>query len=1212
MSNVFFRAFSLVCLCSFALFGQGFSSITGTVSDPQGAVVPNAKLTLESTLRGVVRELVADGMGRYMAAQVPPGLYKLTAKSPGFSDVIVNNVTLAVNQPSTLDIRFERVGPVTETISVTAEGTQINTTDASIGNAIGTKPILQLPLFARNLAALLAFQPGVTSFAEVGGSPLDDRSGAVNGGKSDQANITLDGVDVNQQTARTAFTSVLRATLDSTQEFRSTTSGASADMGRSSGAQIALITKSGTNALHGSAYYVRRDTRFSANSFFNNASSVKRPPLKIQVPGGSIGGPIKSNKAFFFLNYEHRRDQSESNQSRTVPSMLMRQGSVQYLNTARQTVTLSPTDIRTRIDPAGIGPNAAVLRLFQSYPEPNDFALGDGFNIVGYRFTAPVGLTWRTYIARFDYSINSKHNVFVRGQMQNDKSLDSPQFPGDPPARVFLNNAKGYVIGYTGVLTQHMVSTFRYGLTRQAFENTGIQNASAISFRAISDRFALTRGVGRQIPVHHVTEDLSLVKGAHDIKIGGTLKWVANRSRNFNNSFNSASTNLSWLRGTGADLQPADLLSANRIAYGDAMMATLGLVSQVNARFNFNVTGELIPTGSPVRRDFRNEEFELYVSDSWRVKRNFTVTLGVRYSLMPPIYEANGQQLSTNIPLGDWFNSRGGAAAQGLSQSTAGVVSYVTRENGRSIYPYHKKNFAPRASIAWSPGSDGGFIKWLTGGSGKSTIRAGWGMYYDVIGQPLTITYDANAFGLATGATNPAGQLTSLTVPRFTDLFALPAALLPAAPRGGFPATPPSRGIGSFAITNSIDDTLNMPYVIRMNFSAGREFRGGLFIEGSYVSSLSRRSLINRDLAMPTNLIEPNSKQSYFEAASYLARALSTTTPVTGIQAQPFFENFYRGYAGGGRNATQNIYQNVVRFYPNDFTSVLADVDHFCDPACGISPNLMMNPQFSALSSWSSIGSGNYHAMQWVVRKRFSTDLTLDFNYSWAKSIDLASRAENQGSFQGFMVNSWEPRQRRAVSDYDQRHVYNAFAIWELPFGSGKRFGSGAGKLLNHLIGGWQIAPTWQQSTELATSVGNGRNWPTNWNITGTATPTRTPPAPTKNPTMTGIDGRVTAGLFTDARVARDSWDHTLPGQSGSRNTVRVDGVINVNLGIGKTIILPFEGHRIQFRWETFNLTNTNRFNGVNLDLGNIGAFGRYTSSLSSPRQMQMNLRYEF
>jgi hypothetical protein len=1206
--NKLLSALALLGLTALGLHAQS-TSLSGSVADPSGAVIPGATLTLQNTATGATRDGVSDSQGRYNFVQLTPGTYKLTAKAQGFNDMVFNDIRLLVSQPSTVNVTFEKVGQVQTTVAVVESGAQLNTVDATIGNAIGTKPILQLPLFARSLASLLAFQPGVTSFAEVSGAPLDDRSGSVNGGKSDQANVTLDGVDVNNQNSRTSFTSVLRTTLDSTAEFRTTTSGAGADQGRSSGAQIALVTKSGSNDWHGSLYYVHRNTITAANSFFNNASGVKRPPLLINIPGASIGGPIAKNKLFFFLNYETRRDASSSNQSRTVPSLLMREGGVRYINTAGAIVTATAADMR-RFDPAGIGPNAEALKVLQQYPAPNDNSLGDGLNIVGYRFSAPIQGKFDTYISRFDYQISAKHSLFARGQLQNDRNLGPPQFPGQPPRSAALTNAKGIALGHTWLVSNSLVSNFRYGLTRQSTETTGVQNASAVTFRNIDPIFGQTRGVSRQIPVHNVNQDFSWNKGAHDVRFGGSMRWISNASSNYANSFHIGSANLSWLRGTGADLQPADISTANRVAYGDAAMAVLGIVSSVTARYNFNIDGSVVPLGAPVKRKFANEEYEWYVSDSWRLRRNLTLTLGVRHSLMPPIYETNGQQLSTNIPIGDWFNTRGGLAERGLSQAQAGKLSYIVagQPGGRDIYPFRKANFAPRASLAWSPGSDSGPLNWLTGGPGKTSVRMGWGQYYDLIGQPLTFTYDQNAFGLAIGLTNPAGQLTALTAPRFTGFNGIPTSLLRAAPAASFPATPPD----NFAITNSIDDKLNTPYVMRSNLSIGREFKGGLFIEASYVNSLSRRSLINRDLAMPTNLKDPASGQTYFQAATALALALRQGVNVANLPSQPFFQKFFANLAGNGRTATQNVYQEAVRFYPNDFTSALADLDQFCDPDCGLSPNQMLNAQFSALSAWSSIGSGSYHAFQFVARKRFGQGLTLDFNYSLAKSIDLASRAENGGSFSGFIVNSWETKQRRAVSDYDQRHIANMFAIWEVPVGKNKKWGNSMSMLGRVLAEGWQLSPTFQTSTALPTSVGNGRNWPTNWNITGYATPEGAYVASSKTSSAVGIDGRAAASLYSNPQAARNSWNFTLPGQSGSRNTVRVDGVFNLNLGVGKRFPMPKESHSFQIRWETFNVTNTNRFDGVNLDLGNVGAFGRFTSSLSSPRQMQFLARYEF
>lgn len=1182
---------------------QQLSSLSGTVTDPTGAVIPNATVVLESAERGLKRATVSDSEGRYAFPQIQPGTYKITGKAAGFAEVIVNDVQVRVNTPATVNIVFEKVGAVAETVSVTAEAVQVNTTDASIGNAIGSQPILQLPSFARNVAGLLALQPGVTE------------SGNVNGGKSDQGNVTLDGIDVNEQMERTAFTSVLRVTLDSVQEFRTTTTNANADQGRSSGAQVSLVTKSGTNEVHGSAYWYHRNTATAANSFFNNQSGVKRPKLLINIPGASVGGPIKKNKVFFFLNWEQRNDRSEENVSRTVPSLELRQGIVQYRNRDGQIVRLTPQDIRTRIDPLGIGPNPAVLQLFNSYPAPNDASLGDGLNIQGFRFTAPLQLRYTTYIARFDYQLNPNHNLFFRGQLQNDRDTDPPQFPGEQPNSVFLRNAKGIAVGYNTVVTNNLVSTFRYGITRLSRESTGIQTGSPVTFRNLDSRVGLTLGLSRQIPLHQLSEDLSWTRGSHTMQFGAITRFISNQSRNFGRSYNSAQANVSWLRGTGTDLQPPDLAPADRTAYNDAMIALLGIITQGTARYNYTIDGKVLPVGEPIRRNFKNEEYELYWQDSWRLKRNFTVTYGLRWSLMPPIYEANGVQVSTNVPLGDWFNLRGALADQGKSQEDAGRIVFIRRDDpkARPIYPFHKKNFAPRIGLAYSPTADSGWRRFLFGGPGRTSIRAGWGMFYDLIGQPLARTFDLTAFGFATTLVNPSGQLTARTAPRFTGIFNVPAELLREAPPGGFPIQFPDRGTGSFAITNSIDDKLRPPYTMNMNFSIGREFRDGWFIQGSYVARQSRRSLINRDLAMPTNLTDPVSGQTYFEAASQMAQLVNNRVAINAVPAIPFWENVYRNLRTSTETATQQVYR-VARLYPNDFTSALADLDQFCDPACSaLGKNAMMNPQFSALSAWSSIAGGNYHAMQWTVRKRFSQGLTLDFNYTLSKSQDLASVEENSGSFSGFLVNSWNPSQRRGVSDYDQRHIWSFWWVYELPFGRGKRFGSGMSRLLDAALGGWQFSGIWTQSTELPWSVGNGRNWPTNWNITGFGTPAgkTTPSTKTKNaPAVSGVGG---PNVWPNPAKTLEEWMYTLPGQTGSRNTVRIDGRANWDFAVAKRFLMPWaESHSIQFRWETFNVWNQVRFDDPILSRVGTANWGKYSSQANDPRQMQFALRYEF
>jgi hypothetical protein len=1222
--------------------GQGLTSVSGTVSDPTGAVIPKASVVLTNLATNARRETTTDESGRYSFPQLQPGTYSLSARAPGFADVLISNVELQVNTPATINITFETVRGAAEVVSVVAEALQVNTTDASIGNAIGEKAILQLPFYARNVAGLLAFQPGVTNVNNststtdyVGANPstfgqgvIDDRNGAVNGGKSDQSNITLDGIDVNEQQTRRAFKSVLRVTLDSVQEFRTITMNASAEYGRTSGAQVALVTRSGSNQLHGALYEFHRNTATAANSFFNNLSGIRRPALLIDVFGGRLGGKIIKDRLFYFVNYEGRRDRSAVNVLRSVPSDQMKQGIIRYQRTDGSIAALTPEDIRSRIDPAGIGVSQTALELFRTYPAANDFTTGDGLNIVGYRFTAPQRTKFDTYIARIDWKVDrrEKHSLFLRGNLQNDHASGIPQFPGDPPASVGLDNSKGLAAGLTSVFTPALVSTFRYGFTRQGVESTGIQSQPAVTFRNLSARYALTRGIARIVPVHHVVQDFAYNRGSHEIRFGGTLRWIENRSRNYENSFHSAVGNLSWLRGTGADLQAnlPDLNPRFRVAYGDAMVAVLGLITQGNGNYNYDIQGNVLPVGAPVRRRFRGEEYEMYVQDTWRMTRGLTFTYGLRYSLMPPVYEADGVQISSDISLGDWFNRRGGLADQGRSQKEAGLISFVLANSpqGRPLYEFHKKNFAPRLSLAYSPQGGDGLSRFLFGGPGRTSIRAGFGMFYDLFGMGIIRAMDARAFGLSTSLTNPAGQVTSTTAPRFAGFYAVPGQLVRPAPNLRLPALYPTSGSGSFAITNSIDDRILPPYNMSLNFSIGREFAGGLFIQGSYVGRLSRRSLVARDLAMPTNLRDPGSGQTYFEAASQLAQLSRARTPEGNVPRIPFFENFFSNLAGPNLSATQAVYR-VFRLYPNDETSALADLDHFADPDCGrLGCNSMFSAQFSALGALSSVGHGNYHGMQWTVRKRFGSGLLFDANYTFSKSTDLSSNSENaQGpngptttGYAGLLVNSWNPFLMKAVSDYDMRHIFNAFAVWELPFGRGQRW-LPSNRLLEALIGGWQLAPAVSMGSGLPVSVGNGRNWPTNWNITGYATqvaPIRTSMGSTRNaPAVAGTGG---PNLFADPNEGLKAYTFTLPGGVGQRNGLRGDGPFAINLGVAKRFYLPMEGHSIQFRWESFNLTNTTRFNvsSLSLDLGNTGTFGKYSGALGPPRQMQFALRYEF
>ena len=922
-----------------------------------------------------------------------------------------------------------------------------------------------------------------------------------------------------------------------------------------------------------------------------------------------MGGPIKKNKLFFFLNYEGRRDASANSALRSVPSPTLDQGEVLYKNTAGAITTLSPTQIAA-IDQSHIGPSAAVLSLFKQYPAGNDYTQGDGLNIIGFRFNSPAHNVQNTYITRFDWAVDNagKHTVFFRGQLQDYWNNNSPEFPGQDPASVGLDNSKGIAIGYTAMVKPNLVSTLRYGLTRYGAETTGVLNGNYAYFRNISTLYPTSTDSARIIPAHTLSEDFAWVHGSHDIHFGAVARFISNQSSSLGGTFSDAYGNASWMLNTGKELQPSDLASSFRTSETYAMVAVLGLLPEGDAHYNYTTAGTALGPGQPIVRDFKNQEYESYISDTWRVTRNLTITAGLRHSLMPPIYEANGAQ-STAIPsLSNWLAQRDGLAMVGAPQSLATPVQFVLAQSaqGRDLYPNHLKNFAPRLSVAYSPTAHDGIGKFLFGGEGKTSIRAGWGMFYDLFGQPLAQSYSSSALGFSTSLSNPAGVQSTLTTPRYTGFYNIPAGLLPAAPPAGFPQVAPNL----FAITNSIDDQLKPPYTMNLNFSIGREFGKGWFVQGSYVGRLSRRSLIHRDVAEPTNLVDPKSGQTYFQAAQLLATQGNAGVATANVAKIPFWENLFPGLAGKGLTATQEAY-TIYNNYAPDYTSALVQIDQACSPSCSIyGPYALFNSQYSALSTFSSVGKGNYEAMQWTVRKRMSSALTLDFNYTFGKSEDLGSGGESSGgSYGSLMQNIWFPRQMWAVSDYDARHILNAFAVWQVPVGRNREFLSGAGRAVDAVLGGWMLTPTLQWSSRVPTGVGDGSNWATDWNITTNAD--QVAPVSTgvfKNaPAITGVGG---PNLFANPNTAFNAFQFALPGESGTRNELRTPGPFAINLSLAKEFTIH-ENHKLQVRWESYNLTNTTIFNGYSLSLGTASTFGKATSSAAA-RQMEFAMRYSF
>ncbi|WP_221312591.1 TonB-dependent receptor [Granulicella aggregans] len=1197
-----------------AAFGQA-TSVSGTVSDPTGAVVVDAAITLTNIDTAAARTGATNKQGVYQFSQVAPGNYSITADSAGFGKATIAKVQLLVNTPSTFDITLQSASSEV-VVDVTSSASQVNTSDASLGNVISTKPIVQLPLEGRNVTGLLALQPGVTFIKEPNpGSKNDYRSGSVNGGKSDQANVLLDGVDANDQQNRTSFTSVLRVTPDSIQEFRTITSNPSADLGHSSGAQVTLVTKGGTNTFHGSAYEYNRNTELEANQFLNKRATpvLARPALIRNVFGAAVGGPIKRDRAFLFMNYEGRRDASATSQNRTVPTDAFRAGTFTYATTTGGNNTLTPAQVQA-LDPQGMGENPAVLADFQKYPHSN-IAGGDTINTGGYTFNAKTPLTYNTYIARADYNIDSagKHTIFWRGNMQTDNYANgAPQFPGEPSSSVYVNFSKGYAFGYNWIVSPNVVNSLRFGYTRQSVSTTGTQKASTAYFDAITPLHAMgaassTQAGGyataQQLPVYDIRDDLTWSKGRHTIGFGGEMFFLHNHYATNSASFSNAFIDGLYLVNDGGDFLAPD--AKKTTAYELQFTNLLGLEAKLQRRSNYDLSGNTLADGSTVKRNFAEKHFDLYVQDSWKARPNLTLTAGVRYTMSPPLTETQGFNVSSTQSLGAYLTKRGQLAASGQSQALAGNVTYdLSSKLGKSLYNF-QNDFAPRVSFAWSPKFEHGIGRAITGDQDQFSIRGGFGLFYDAFGQGLERDY-ASAVGFSTLTQNGPGQQVA-NVPRYTGFYDVPfnASLFPKAVAGGFPQTPAAGGL---AQASTVDSSIRSPYSMSENLSIARELKGGYLVQVSWVGRQSRRSLTGEDIAAPSDLYDTASNTDYFQAAKILSQAAQAGAAT--VPTVAYWENLWPGAASSTTTATQAIYQQFVA-NKNDWTSALLNFDAFCTPSCSkLGQNTMFNSQFAALYAFRSIGTGSYNGMQVLVRKSFSKGYQFDFNYSLSKCLDLGSSPESTGATTstGSILNTWSPNQMHAVCDYDLRHQITAFGIAELPFGKGKAYGAGANKLTNALIGGWQLTTLFRTTSGFPGSVSNGVGYPTIWDFTGYAT--QTGKLPGKGPK---------GQMFSSSSAAYAAFAPTFAGESGTRNSLRGDGLITLDGGLSKRFDLYSihdQQHSIQFRFEGFNLTNTARFDisTASLNLSTPGTFGKYLGpqQFIDPRVFQAALRYEF
>lgn len=794
MKKTILTWFVMLCVCLSLpafLHGQEVGSLIGVVTDKTGAVVPDVTVTLVDTKTNASSQAKTNSVGAYVFSKVLPGPgYQLTFSKEGFENYQVADINVAVHSTHTQNAEME-VGKNTETVEVRGSESQVtlDTTDTAVSSTLDMRMVHELPLSLRdNPLGLLVYAPGVTSDASGDDNTLGSRDGAVTGARGDQSNYTLDGLDTNDFATGQAFAMVGQAPIDSVQEMRSETANPLSAEGRGSGAEVQMITKSGTNSWHGSAYEYNRTAATEANDFFNVQRGIGVPPLTRNQFGASLGGPIKKDKLFFFFNFEARRDARADSVVTTVPLDNLRAGNVNYINnsagcTFHSRVNTTPNCIstvpstNTTFDPAGIGPDKGLLAFVDGrYPHANDPTGGDGVNTGGFRWNAPVHYTSNDYVSRVDYNLSSKMKLFGRVSIYRETSgddtgsndINAPElFPGDPVSNEIVDHSWSFVIGHTWAISNTKVNQFNYGETRSVLNFPDLFNPTKTTQYALMSTAANTLDLSgpfngqslsgssqsRTVPIPVFKDDFTYVRGKHNIQIGGTFKPIK-ASSTLVNDFNDVTIGLG---GGVLGLTPTDSPTTNQVpndilgripgdlpdskisgtalrTWSEAYAFSLGRIANVNSTYNNNHSLKALPQGTGHTRNDRYYETELYLQDTWRMRSDLAVTYGLRWQYYSVPYEVNGFETTPNIDFASMYNARAAAGQAGISGD--GVVptvlyNFAGKANHAPGY-YHPdwRDFAPRLSFAYNPSVSSGFLGRIFGDR-KTVIRAGAGIVFD-------------------------------------------------------------------------------------------------------------------------------------------------------------------------------------------------------------------------------------------------------------------------------------------------------------------------------------------------------------------------------------------------------------------------------------------------------------------------------------------------
>lgn len=1157
-------AFSFALWIPQILSGQAFTgSISGVVTDPTGAATAEVAITVTDVNRNVEFRGSTNQQGFYSISLLPPGTYRVRAEKEGFRQYVLDTLPISAQQKANVDIAMQ-VGNVSESVEVTAEAQLMQTTSSELGTVTSNQQIANLPLNGRNVQSLVLLTPGVTGMSSNGGPTETYESQGrfvVNGGRDSSSAIQLDGVSVDMPSyiAGMNFYSAVPSS-EGIQEFRIQTNAFTAEYGRTGGGVVTMVTKSGTNQVHGSVYEFLRNSALDSNSFFNNARNIPLGSFKRNEFGGTLGGPVVipkifngKDRSFFFVEYQGRRQSSGRTNVATVPTALERIGDFsQTCNAAGQVVQIF-NPFSTRPDPAN--PGKYLRDPFMCDGAGNPLAAGaNGIQLAGtpcnkipQNLLSQVALNAQNYYPeanrtglpftnqnnytengaakdvadrgafKYDQVLTDKQRLFVRYVVLNWTN-SNPQMwgagnPGcpDPYCVSFYQRQQNATFNYTNTLSSTTVLNLSYGFARGILDrgsdyrgfkpsSLGLPSSIEQGEYTLFPQFGISNMSVPGVQAHWNFRTANMV---HTVQ-GNITKIAGKHTLKF-----GAETRAFLVNQMQATYIPDFQFSTAGTQGPDPRVASTGTgIGYASFLLGVGSSGSL-STG--IRPSDASNYVGLFFQDDYKLSRKLTVNLGLRWDIEGGTRERYGRLATFNpnvtSPLGQevGMNLRGGY------------------EFPDSVHPYQWKNFGPRVGFAYQA-------------SEKTVLRAGYGLFFGI--PPYSGVFGGPMYSASTQWVN---SVDGVTPYRTLDN---------PYPDGYNQAEGSANGLlaaMSTGVNSPVPSTMTAPYNQQWNFSLQYTPVRDLLLEAAYAGNKGT----HLPLSWQMNQLDP----------SLISPAMLQTVD------NPFYGIIPKGTLG----------QPTVQ-----------------------QGQLLRHPQYDSVTFASmSAGNSNYHSLQLKVEKRFFRGANAMLAYTWSKLID--DGGTNAWMSAGSFRNNYCRRCERGLSAYDQPHRLVANFTYELPFGRGKAVGANWNRAVNALLGQWQVNGilTYNTSRPLVFNVIQNTS-----NSFGGG----------QHPDTTGVNAALSGSERTIAKWF-DTSQFSLPspytfGNLGRSTNLRADAFKNIDFSIFKSFRIT-ERMDIQFRAESFNLLNQVVFAAPNTTVGS-ATFGQVTSQDNAPRQIQFGLKILF